>query len=389
MKNIKVILGLIIAAGFMWSCDPLEDEIDEIKSEQSIAKTLEITLTDDDYELLSEEGVAEYGSFDSEDEAKTYIPLILERLYPQLGNGSSILVTYDIYNPIRINDEADLSLTEAEYDSIGENHPDRLLGTDSTYLTSESDIVKAVEYLYTTPENKDVVTLTYDYRNGDVSEERESKLVYYTDKWMLTYEPTAEDYAYMGQAFTNFDSRSLARERIAFLFNELYPFGEDGDVRASVFTYTYVDDNDTPDDEEDDFRVFEDFLAVFIHNGEGWVPQQDVMPRTLKFAHNGTKWIADNTIQFVLTAADYLAIAEGYTESNPDGATSMTSYKNYDLSLWTADLIQESLINYLTELYPPVDGQKFLITYATWEPGAGTGELYVIGQGGEYVLFEE
>ncbi|GAA0892513.1 hypothetical protein GCM10009122_21920 [Fulvivirga kasyanovii] len=375
------------------SCDPLDEtyeELDELIDDPTAAQVLEITLTDDEYDLLEEEGVAKYGNFESEDEAKTYIPLILERAYPQLGNGSSVLVTYDLYNPIRINNAVELSLTEAEYDSIGENHPDKLLGTDSTYLTSESDIFKAVEYVYTAPENEDVVTLTYDYRNESVSEERESKLVYYASQWLLAYEPTTEDYNFMGQTYPNFDSRSLARERIAFLFDRLFPFGEEGDIRASIFTYTYEDDNDTPDDDEDDFRVFEDFLAIFIHNGETWVPQQDAMPQSLQFGNEDGVWVPDNTIRYTLSAPDYTFVA-----NNPDLGTeasrgNLSSFGNFSTlsGYWTSEDIIEAIGAILKNNFPNSEvGQKYLVTYNTYPAGFLSVHL-ILNDEGNYVVVE-
>lgn len=98
MKRFKI-YSLIIAliAMVSVSCDPLEDEINEIEANVSITKDIEYTLTEDDYDLADEECDCASGNFGNEDDVKTYVPLILENNFPALGNRSSALVTYDFY----------------------------------------------------------------------------------------------------------------------------------------------------------------------------------------------------------------------------------------------------------------------------------------------------
>ncbi|MBL6449706.1 hypothetical protein JMN32_25575 [Fulvivirga sp. 29W222] len=375
MKNIKVILGLIIAAGFMWSCDPLGDEIDEIKAEQSIAKTLEITLDDDAYELSSDEGVANYKSFDNEGHAKGLIPEILSKLYPALGEGSSATVTYEVYQPLSLKDTiATTTVTAQEYTDLGFTYGN---------FDSDDDIDKYLQSKYPDARDRDVVDLTYQWYNGSQTVTETKAIVLWNGLWRNSYVLSAGtgDYENLGRGTRDyFSTQSEAEFKIGIYLKELFPYAEAGKQQFVIYNFRDYDQGGIEYGE----------VLMYTFDGTDWILKDSSNEvKTLKFAHNGTEWVADNTIKFVLSAADYLAIAEAYTGSNPDGSTSMTSYKNYDLSLWSAELIQESLISYLTDLYPPVDGQKYLITYATWEPGAGSGTLYVIGQGGEYILFEE
>lgn len=371
MKNIFY-LFLMVSVTF-FACDPLDetyDELDETAVDPTSVQVFEITLTEDDYALLEDEGVAQYNNFESEDEAKTYIPLILERSFPQLGDGSSILVTYDLYDPIRINDEVSITLADTVYEEIGENFPN---------LNSTNDIYKAVKYVYPDPSNEDVVTLTYDYYSGSV-ETRTSKLVFLNQTWYIAYEPTDEDYTFMGQSFPNFESRSLARERIAVLFDRLFPFAEEGDIRTSVFTYTYVDDNDD--------RFFEDFLAVFVYDGETWVPQQDAMPQTLQFGNENGEWVPDNTIRYTFSAIDYTEVGQN-TELGTEAARgNLNSFGNFNINsgYWTSEDILEAIGFILKERFPNSEvGQKYLVTYNTYP--AGNLEMHVIlNADGEYEL---
>jgi len=92
----KKLIYLLAVAGLAFtSCDPLEDvnaQIDAIPDEPNVG-AFEYTLTDEDYATLE----LGYGSFDSEDQAKDLIPGLLEDLYPLYGQGSSVVVTYNLY----------------------------------------------------------------------------------------------------------------------------------------------------------------------------------------------------------------------------------------------------------------------------------------------------
>lgn len=362
-----------LAASAIMACDPLEDEINQINAGNNEVRDMEITLTEDDYAMSSDEGVAKFNSFSDEEDAKTLIPEILDQKFPALGDGSSAKVTYDFYAPIRINNEEEYTLVEQDYIDLGED-----LGT----LSSDGDIIDAAELKFSEAEERDVVTLTYQYFTGEEEVEQESKLVFYEGDWIISYVPSKEDYTFMGQSFPNFSSRTEARERIAVVLNDRYRFDDEGAVRTAVFTYTYKNDEDK--------RVFEDFLAVFVFDGTVWVPQQDTMPATLSFGHDGSTWVADNTIKIELGTPDYEAIAEASKDANADGADNLQQYGSFALERWTNDQIFTAITNWLLDTYPATaEGQKYLVTYATWEPGAGTGELYVILEGGVYKVISE
>ncbi|MUU78543.1 choice-of-anchor J domain-containing protein [Winogradskyella endarachnes] len=92
MKKVIYLLAFIGMA--FVGCNPVEDIHNEIDSQDdSVVGEAEYTLTDDDYDAL---GLI-YGTFDSEQQAKDSIPQLLEDLYPFWGNGSSVLVGYDLY----------------------------------------------------------------------------------------------------------------------------------------------------------------------------------------------------------------------------------------------------------------------------------------------------
>ena len=121
----KKLIYLLAVAGLAFtSCDPLEDvnaQIDAIPDEPNVG-AFEYTLTDEDYATLE----LGYGSFDSEDQAKDLIPGLLEDLYPLYGQGSSVVVTYNLYIGAA---EGVSDFTEAEVYEF----------TNSDYATAGSD----------------------------------------------------------------------------------------------------------------------------------------------------------------------------------------------------------------------------------------------------------
>jgi hypothetical protein len=91
----KVIYLSIIVGAIFTGCNPLEDinaEVDAIPDSPNVG-AFEYTLTDDDYATLD----LNFGSFNSEDEAKTLIPSLLSEMYALYGTGSSVLVNYNLY----------------------------------------------------------------------------------------------------------------------------------------------------------------------------------------------------------------------------------------------------------------------------------------------------
>lgn len=88
--NLLMIVGLVA----LTACDPMEDIYNEIDgNENAVVGDAEYTLTEDDYNALE----IGYGSFDSEDAAKTAIPTLLAEMYPVWGKNSAVLVDYNLY----------------------------------------------------------------------------------------------------------------------------------------------------------------------------------------------------------------------------------------------------------------------------------------------------
>ncbi|GAA5225406.1 hypothetical protein [Membranihabitans marinus] len=383
MKNIYLMLsGLVLVLG-LFSCDSLKDtyaELDENYQDPSGIQELSITMGDDEYQLLEDvdgaESIANYKSFSSEDEAKTYIPYVLDYLYPQLGKGASASVDYHIYSAIVSNNEYSFELTDADYQALGQ---------EEGSLDSQWDVFDAVEYKLANPEHLDLVSLEYVYDDGTTVDTVIGKIARYNDDWLLADQPTSEEYAMMGQSFPNFSSRTTAKRNLAILLDQKYPFAYEGDVKAVVFTYTYVPSGGD--------RVFEDYLAIFEFDGSQWMVIPDLKVANLKFGFDGSQWVPDNTIRFTLSSADFSLIGGN---QGGDAGESAGNYGNFDRrptgsAYWSDEMILAGINFLLNTNYPSsAVGQKYLITYAIYDGGAGTEDIYVIkDSSGEYIYYEE
>ena len=94
MKMKRIIYLLVLVGTIFVGCNPIEDinsDIDAIDS--PIVGSAEYTLTDADYDALE----LGFGSFSSEEDARNDLPAFLAEMYPLWGNGSSVLVGYNLY----------------------------------------------------------------------------------------------------------------------------------------------------------------------------------------------------------------------------------------------------------------------------------------------------
>jgi hypothetical protein len=90
----KLIYLSVIIGCMLVGCNPMEDIYDDIDAQENpIVGNAQYTLTDEDYANLDRD----FGNFDSEDQAKELLPAFLSERYPYWGNGSSVLVGYNLY----------------------------------------------------------------------------------------------------------------------------------------------------------------------------------------------------------------------------------------------------------------------------------------------------
>ena len=128
MKMKRIIYLLMVMTTIFVGCNPLEDINNEIDAQDNpVIGTAEYTLTSDDYDALG----LEFGSFSSfepetGDTPQNLLPDFLTEMYPVWGQGSSVLVGYDLF----------IGSAEGISDFTG---ADTYSFTNSDYATTGSD----------------------------------------------------------------------------------------------------------------------------------------------------------------------------------------------------------------------------------------------------------
>ncbi|MDW7696003.1 hypothetical protein R9C00_26025 [Flammeovirgaceae bacterium SG7u.111] len=373
MKNTyKILLAFTLLS--LFACDPLKDTYDELdQANTGLVKDITYTLTEDDYELVDKS----YGNFNNEEEAKELTPKILAETFAYFGAGSTALITYDIYNgssPYLSGDAEEVTVSEDEYLSLGYTY--------KNFDDLEADLPKYAAFKFPDASTGTYADVTHDYYNGSYTERDVVSRVVKTAAygWKYTYELDSDLYKdFFEEPFSNFSNTDEAEEKIPVYLPTWFKFAEAGD--DVLVQYIYYDGG-----------VIED-LAHYTFDGSNWVLYGDAFQVTssqLSFGFNGSEWIPDNTIKVKLEYPDYQAIGTATAASNPAGSASILSYSNFDISLWSSSEIFDAITAHLEDIYPDTEeGQKYLVTYDTWEPGNGVATLYVIYNGTEYILFEE
>lgn len=377
------------------ACDPMSDIYDKLDENPSaISADLDITLASDDYKLSGIESAAKYKNFSNIDDAKEGIPNILAAKYPQLGNPSSALVTFDLYQgsasykyddyqakyaggvvtkPIPVYE-----VTQADYDAV--------LGAGNYGNFSSIDQLRAfLEYKYPTAGANDGVKLTYVYYSGTTNVLTNTFSKHY-DVWYLqrVLSKAEGDYAYMGRTGNYFSSIDEAEAKIPVWLNPQFPYAKVGDrylVQYLYRDYADVDDNNKAKEKER--------LVLSEFNGSVWEKVGSVIQSQLQLGHDGTQWVPDNTIKYTMSSDDYAAVSAAYADSNPAGSSSMATYGNYDTKLWSSDQIQESIAGVLITNFPGSEqGQKYLVSYKVYTGSGDVWSIHLILSGDTYVPVE-
>ena len=185
-----------------------------------------------------------------------------------------------------------------------------------------------------------------------------------TDKWAEPFTLTADDYTAMGQSYPNFSDEDLAWYRIAIYLESQFPYAEADDMVAVSYDL-YSGSVETE-------------YVNFVFDGDKWAGIPSVVEHTVKFGHDGTTWVPDNTIKYTLTSADYELVGNGY-------------YGNFDVRAGKAEELEEVRLEKINTIllnnFPGMEeGQKFNVSYNVWSGADEVWEMKVILTSGEYVL---
>lgn len=200
----------------------------------------------------------------------------------------------------------------------------------------------------------------------------DSKGMYFTfngTKWVPStgvYYMSVSDYDSMGTAsgqpgrYNNFDNNIQPNNYIPAFLTLNKPYAQEGDLLIVMYKY-YAGTTTTKGN------------AYSVVNG-AWKASSP----SLKFGHDGTSWVPDNTIKYVLTSADYALVGNGY-------------YNNFDVRAGKAEETVEVRLDKINTIllnnFPgAAEGQKFQVFYNVYSGAAEVWNMKVIKQGSEYVL---
>ena len=185
-----------------------------------------------------------------------------------------------------------------------------------------------------------------------------------TNEWAAPVTFTADEYTLMGQRFPNFSDQDEAKYKIGIYLKTLYQFAAPEDFVAVEYNY---------------FSGGVSQRNVnYVFDGSVWNAIPSVIDNVLKFGHNGTTWVPDNTIKYTLTNADFNSVGNG-------------RYNNFDVRAGkdeeTVEARRVKINTILLANFPSlVEGQKFTVSYAVF---SGANEVYImnlIHNGTEYIL---
>jgi hypothetical protein len=296
------------------------------------AKTTEYTLQDADYERI---GNGQFNNFDiregSEDAdvqvRREKIQTILLNNYPDAVSGDFFIITYDTF------------------DGAGRPVLKMILQFDGTdYNIFDVKIYALYEFVL------EDATLRFTL----------------ADEWAAPITFTSEEYELMGGSgrFSNFSGESAEAERkIAIYLETLFQFAGAEDFVAV------------------EYKIFNGSVNTnnvnFVFDGTVWNAIPSVIDISLKFGHNGTTWVPDNTIKYTLTNADYELVGNG-------------RFNNFDLRDGKTEATPEqrlAKINIiLKKNFPNAEqGQKYAVTYAFFDGSNGTATVNVVLEGADYI----
>jgi len=331
-------------------------------------KSLSVTLTQSDYKSL---GSTVYSSksynFNTLADAKTYIPTILDSKYPQLGDGSTAMVTFTLAAPVvtladSTNANTAYTLTAADY---------LLLPGNKFTDFSTAQMLSWLPYKYPNPVANQLAVLTYTYfESGATSNSgipATDAFLYLNGSWQKIYRISAAQYTSVGRGVNNW----FIATDVPVLLNYLNTFLKaDTKVMATAHVGDVIYVN---------YRYLTTYQKVMplTYDGTNWV--NIATNASFSFMKSGGKWAPDNTVFYTIVQADYTTISNS-TLGTVAGRTNIASFPDFntsaptDATYWSDADIQAGLILVLKAKYgsTALVNQKFVVTYAVYNFGVVT-----------------
>ena len=383
MKNLAYLSTFLLGL-LLLSCEPMEDIHAEVDAQSSvILGDVAFTMSDEDYDQLD----LGYGNFNSVADAKDMIPGLLSSKYPVWGEGSSALVTFNIYAPLRTERSLEVyRVTTADYDA----------NPETARFNNFDDMNQIYDFLdtkYPNPSNRLLVSLTYKFYDGSVNT-LNNGFLYNNNTWNFIQGFTDDEYEAMGEGFPNFSSEDEAEEKIPLYLKEKYFFkNRDAGTIESIMYKLYVTDVDDVDgDGRVNDRTTYSYVSYYIYDGVDWGPYTNEVQETVQFGHDGEKWVPDNTIKYRLTSTDIALIESSFEIKYPGPADNVGFFGSFDRrsgssNYWSDEMLLEAFNVVLDKNNPTAeDGQKYVLTFVIYNGSTVDESMRVIKENAEWVF---
>lgn len=400
---------------------------------KTLADQIMYTLTDADYDLV---GNGSYGNFDirvgNDEETiesrRLKIETILLNNFPDAADGQQYSVTYAAYdganieltmllelvgNEYNVIDITNYTLTSEDFTAIGDAfetiypEPASSAGDygnferrpDNDSYWSNDMIIEALNTILPAASNGDryavsfpiyngasgTETINLEYQDGAYIAQAQllldatSTYAVTTAGWELPYMVNEEDYELMSQSYGNFDENSIYK--LAIYLEQLFPFAQEGDVKAVVYEYYDGESSDR--------------YTNYRFDGDSWSVIGSVVETSLQYGFSDGIWIPDNTIRYTLSQPDFDYIEANFADEAgyAEPVSSMANYSNFDrrssnTAFWSAEMLETVLIDLLTNAVAPnaEDEQKYVIIYDIYDGSSGTEERSFIKEAGVWIV---
>ena len=376
----KILFLTVLAFGFIFNaCEPMQDINDELdkalaadNAKALFLKDLQIApsayvLTDEDYELSSNESVSNYKNFSGYDLPKDFLPEILNKKFTA-EDAQSMLVSYNFYSKPYTDKDNAYEISSDDYNSMGQGYgnfddediAEALIAKlfDRVIYADEAGVEKTAQY---------TLYAKYATRYIQINADGTSEEVSYTSD---AVEVTDAIYEATGNGkYGNFSKINNALEDLA-------QYAVDNGTAPVVYAATV-------------YSNYLDEYIVYMYNGTNWVAKQSVMQvsEELNYALDGNDiaqsyWWADPAIKIMLGGDDYALFS------------TTSKYGNFDLRSGQTpgtdgDLLIEMLGGMLDANHNPVEGQQYLVSFAYYDGSNGVGTRRIIKSGGTWSEYSE
>ncbi|WP_316789830.1 hypothetical protein [Pedobacter frigoris] len=339
-KNILYLLAAITTV--FTACNPLKDEINNISP--IVDKTF--ALVTSDYNFLPTGNYAKAaGYFFTVADANASIPVILNIKYPNLGNGSKAIITYNsMANPIKPADSllsasgavpTQYTVTDADYAAINGN------------ANKNFNATKVIEFLnakFPVRVENQLVVLSYVYFQAVAAPVVETFL-YIGGAWVKPYHVSQAQYISAGK-ITAFNFAAADEPNLNSYFNTFLKSDAAVSATTKVGDVKYVS-----------YAYFASRnyqrIRTLTFDGVNWVAKP-VPAAPLTFLKKNGTWIPDPTIYYTLVKADF-EILRGSNVASEAAVANAVSFGSFDktggANNWKDEEIKVAVITMLNNKY--------------------------------------